>query len=76
MKKIMNTIKTKGIALYSKTTAVLKDKRGEGYIDTVIVILIAVVLGALLLGGLYALFGDLVLPTLTRRIQEMFNYVG
>lgn len=76
MKKIMNTIKAKGIALYCKTTAVLKDKRGEGYIDTVIVILIAVVLGALLLGGLYALFGDLVLPTLTRRIQEMFNYVG
>lgn len=76
MKKIMNTIKAKGIALYYKTTAVLKDKRGEGYIDTVIVILIAVVLGALLLGGLYALFGDLVLPTLTRRIQEMFNYVG
>lgn len=76
MKKIMNAIKAKGIALYYKTTAVMKDKRGEGYIDTVIVILIAVVLGALLLGGLYALFGDLVLPTLTRRIQEMFNYVG
>lgn len=76
MKKIMNTIKAKGTALYCKTTTILKDKRGEGYIDTVIVILIAVVLGALLLGGLYALFGDLVLPTLTRRIQEMFNYVG
>lgn len=76
MKKMMNTIKAKGIALYRKTTAVLTDKRGAGYIDTVIVILIAVVLGALLLGGLYALFGDLVLPTLTRRIQEMFNYAG
>jgi hypothetical protein len=41
-----------------------------------VVILIAVVLGALLLGGLYALFGDLVLPELSRRIQEMFNYAG
>ena len=39
-------------------------------------ILIAVVLGALLLAGLYALFGDLVMPTLTRRIQDMFNYAG
>lgn len=39
-------------------------------------ILIAVVLGALLLAGLYALFGDVVMPTLTKRIQEMFNYAG
>ena len=76
MKKMMNTIKTKGIALYFKNATVMKDKSGTGYIDTVIVILIAVVLGALLLGGLYALFGDLVLPTLTKRIQEMFNYAG
>ncbi len=54
----------------------LKDQSGEGYIDTAIKILLAVVLGALLLAGLYALFGDTVLPTLTRRIQEMFNYSG
>lgn len=39
-------------------------------------ILMAVVLGALLLASLYALFGDVVMPTLTRRIQEMFNYAG
>ena len=39
-------------------------------------ILMAVVIGALLLAGLYALFGDTVLPTLTRRITEMFNYAG
>lgn len=39
-------------------------------------ILIAVVLGALLLAGLYALFGDVVMPTLVKRIKEMFNYAG
>lgn len=39
-------------------------------------ILIAVVLGALLLAGLYALFNDTVLPTLVRRVQEMFDYSG
>lgn len=76
MKKIMNSMKAKSIALYCKSTAVLKEKYGSGYIDVAVVILIAVVLGALLLGGLYALFGDLVLPTLTRKIQEMFNYAG
>ena len=49
---------------------------GEGYIDTAIKILLAVVIGALLLAGLYALFGETVLPTLTQRIKEMFNYAG
>ncbi|TCK89055.1 MULTISPECIES: DUF6133 family protein [Clostridia] len=54
----------------------LLNQHGEGYIDTAIKILIAVVLGALLLAGLYALFGETVLPTLTQRIMEMFNYGG
>ncbi|MEA4822196.1 MAG: DUF6133 family protein [Erysipelotrichales bacterium] len=55
---------------------ILSADAGEGYIDTAIKILIAVVLGALLLAGLYALFGETVLPTLTQRIKEMFNYAG
>ena len=54
----------------------LKEKKAEGYLDTAIKILIAVVLGALLLAGLYALFDDTVLPTLVRRVEEMFNYAG
>ena len=36
----------------------------------------AVCIGALVLAGLYALFGDVVMPTLTERIQEMFDYAG
>lgn len=55
---------------------VLRDKTGENYVDVGVKILIAVVIGALLLAGLYALFGDVVMPTLTRRITEMFNYGG
>lgn len=39
-------------------------------------ILINVVIGALLLAGLYTLFGDTILPTLTDRIESMFNYAG
>lgn len=39
-------------------------------------ILIAVVIGALLLAGLYALFGNTILPTVTQRIKDMFNYAG
>jgi len=41
---------------------------------TLLKILMAVVIGALVLAGLYALFNTTVLPTLVQRIQEMFNY--
>ena len=54
----------------------LESRSGEGFVDTAIKILMAVVIGALVLAGLYALFGDVVLPTLTRRFKEMFNYAG
>ena len=39
-------------------------------------ILISVVVGALLLAGLYTLFKDTILPTLQSRIQNLFNYSG
>lgn len=76
MKKIMGTMRNKAAAWAIKTKAAVSNNRGDGYIDVAIKILIAVVLGALLLAGLYALFGDTVLPTLVRRVQEMFDYNG
>ena len=68
-----NSLKNKAIAFHSRA---LCGRAGEGYIDTAVKILIAVVLGALLLAGLYALFNDTVLPTLTNRIKDMFDYAG
>ena len=70
IKNTANSIRAKAIRL-----AVTR-RSGEGYIDTAIKILIAVVLGALLLAGLYTLFGDTVLPTVTERVEEMFDYKG
>ena len=58
-----------------RSQAVFVSNRAEGYIDTAVKILIAVVLGALLLAGLYALLEGTV-PTLVQRIKEMFNYAG
>lgn len=55
---------------------VLADKKGEGALNTAITVLISVVLGALLLAGLYALIGDVVLPQLKQRIIDMFNFSG
>jgi hypothetical protein len=59
-----------------KMKAVFLNNSGENYVDSAVKILIAVVLGGLLLAGLYALFGDVVMPTLKSKIQEMFNYQG
>jgi hypothetical protein len=76
MRNLLNTIKTKTKSGLSKLCLVTADTSGEGYIDTALKILLSIVIGALLLAGLYALFGDTVLPTLTQRIKEMFDYKG
>lgn len=72
MKRANNFITGQAFKLHMEVS----NNKGEGYIDTAVKILIAVVLGALLLAGLYALFGDVVMPTLTNRIKAMFNYAG
>ncbi|MDE6999660.1 MAG: hypothetical protein K2P73_05095 [Lachnospiraceae bacterium] len=76
MRKMMNKVTGSMKAAAKKAVLLMKDTRGENYVDTAVKILIAVVLGALLLAGLYTLFGDVVMSTLTQRIQEMFNYAG
>ena len=76
MRKVLDNAIIKAKFFGFRMKGVLANNSGENYVDTAVKILIAVVLGALLLAGLYALFGDVVMPTLTRRIQEMFNYAG
>lgn len=84
MKKFIRNMSNKLSAAVSKATTKAMDfhrramsgNAGEGYIDTAVKILIAVVLGALLLGLLYALFKDTVMPTVTQKINDMFNYAG
>lgn len=41
--------------------------------DTAVKMIIAVVVGALLLSGLYVLFNNTVLPGLAERIQDVFS---
>lgn len=70
--KAKNQLKTKAL----QVKMALSNDSGEGFVDNAISILIAVVIGALLLGGLYMLFEDTVLPLLMQRVQDMFNYTG
>lgn len=64
----------KGLNVKEKFVQTLSMKNGEGFIDTAVKILISVVIGALLLAGLYTLFKDTVLPSVTERIKDLFNY--
>ena len=56
--------------------AKLRDNSGQGAVDTAIIVLISIVLGALILAGLYTLIDSEVMPTLTQKIQDMFNYTN
>ena len=66
--------KVNGAVVSVKTT--IQSKRAEGYVDSGVKILIAVVIGALLLAGLYALFNSTIMPTVTQKITNLFNYKG
>lgn len=54
----------------------IKEKDGGDYVNTGVKILIGVVIGALILYGLYYMFGDVILPSLEERIKDMFDYNG
>ena len=60
----------------ARANLALASVTGEGYVDTGVKIIIAVVVGGVLLAGLYALFNTTIIPTLTTKITEMFSYSG
>ena len=76
MKKLMNSIRNKVAALAARTVTAVSNTQAEGYVDSGVKILIAVVIGALLLGLLYTLFNTTIMPTVTTEVQDMFAYNG
>ena len=76
MKKFFNTIKNKANNAIVAAKATIASKKAEGYVDSGVKILIAVVIGALLLAGLYALFNSTIMPTVTSKVEGLFNYNG
>jgi len=61
MKKFVTSIKNQITGKLSAVQELLRSQHGEGFVDTAIKILMAVDIGALVLAGLYALFGETVL---------------
>ena len=76
MKKLWNKIKNKANEITVRAKTAVDNVKAEGYVDSGVKILIAVVIGALLLAGLYALFNSTIMPTVTQKIQSLFNYNG
>ena len=74
--KVKGFVSAKETEIVAKAHTVLDGTAAEAYVDTGVKILIAVVIGALLLGGLYVLFNSTIMPTVTAKIQELFNYAG
>ncbi len=72
MNKLSNAINT----TVTRTRTAVSNTRAEGYVDSGVKILIAVVIGALLLAGLYALFNSTIMPTVTTKVKSLFNYSG
>ena len=76
MKKFIAKIREKFSSVATRTMVAVSNVKAEGYVDSGVKILIAVVIGALLLSGLYALFNDTIMPTVTKKITELFNFKG
>ena len=73
---IVTAIRKAVFRLAVRSNTMLAETRAENFVDSGIKILIAVVIGALLLGGLYALFGNTIMPTVTQKVKDMFNFKG
>lgn len=52
------------------------DTTGEGYVDTAIKIIIAVVIGGLLMAGLVLLFNNVIMPRVNTEVTELFDAAG
>jgi len=76
MKKFMNKATGRAMGLGFRAKAAICNKQAENFIDSGFKVLIVVVLAALLLAGLYALFSDTIMPTLTQKVKDLFNYKG
>lgn len=74
--KVKGFVSAKETEMAAKAHAVLDGTVAEAYVDTGVKILIAVVIGALLLTLLYALFNDTIMPTVTEKVEGLFNYAG
>ena len=76
MKKLYITLRNKTNSIAARAKSALDSKRAEMYVDKGVGIIIAVVVGGVLLAGIYSLFNTTIIPKMTTEISNMFNYAG
>ena len=76
MKKFIKSLENKANSAIISANTAIESTAGEGYVDTGVKIIVGVVIGGVILAGLYTLFNTSLIPTLTTKIQGMFNYAG
>ena len=76
MRKFSNKLRRGANNLAIGAKCALQTRKAEGYVDTGVKILIAVVLGALVLTLLYALLNGTVMPKVTEKVNSMFAYTA
>ena len=76
MRKLFKNIKNRAERAVVSVQTMIESKKAEGYVDTGVKIIIGVVIGGVILAGLYALFNTTILPSLEGKISDMFNYGG
>ena len=76
MKKFINNMKKNANNAIVSAKVAISNTTAEGYIDTGVKIIIGVVIGGVILAGLYTLFSGIVDTTLPAKINELFNYAG
>ena len=76
MKKLFNKITRKANNAIISAKCAMESRQAEGYVDSGVKILIAVVLGALLLSLLYTLLNTTIMSSVTTKVTELFSYSG
>ena len=72
MSKAIHFIRGKTAAFSAKVRAAVSNQRGDFYISDAVKVIIAVVLGALLLGAITLIFNSTVIPRITAEIEGLF----
>ena len=76
MRKFFRNLKHKAENAVEAVKSTVASKSAEGYVDTGVKIIIAVVIGGVILAGLYTLFNGTIIPNLQNEIVSMFGYAG
>ena len=76
MKNFFGKVMQKANEAKARVQEVVTSVKAEGYVDTGVKIIIAVVIGGVILAGLYTLFNGTIIPNLNTEIGNMFSYSG